>query len=180
MRPAARTSGKPARGRRRSRPTTATSRWPAHASRGWSQQRRVVLISRLGNELLEGDVLADCVPGVIEQGVRQRPHHATVAVSKGANRRQVQQEEADEQDGVVPALGNRFLVPVEHFDSEVFRARRGNGNEPGLNRPSGDRSTTRLSLSLNRPPGSVVCAKSSRCRCSNMPTFSGRQSSPKT
>src|SRR5665647_2867197 len=140
---------------------------------GGGQEGRVVVVRRLGDELLEGDIPADRVSGVIEQGVHQCPHNTTVPVCKRVDGQQVQHEQADQQHRMVPSLYRSISSTVKY---SVLAA------ETGTNRtsadPSGDRSTTRLSLSLNRPPSTFVCSNRFRCRCSNRPMFSGRQSWP--
>jgi hypothetical protein len=87
---------------------------------GGGQEGRVVVVRRLGDELLERDIPADGVSGVIEQGVRQGPNNTAVPVCKRMDGQQVQREQTDQKHRMVLALRDRFFVPVDELNGEVL------------------------------------------------------------
>jgi hypothetical protein len=58
---------------------------------------------------------------------------------------EVEREQPGQENRMVPSGGDRALVPVDELVEEELGLRRGDGRESDVDRPVGDRSTTRLS-----------------------------------
>jgi hypothetical protein len=98
------------------------------------QEGAVVRVRGFGDELFQRDEAADLIAGVVEERIGQGAGNATVAAREGVDREEIEDEQADQQHGMVATLRDRCEIAIDELAAVELGLGGRDRDEPDLDR----------------------------------------------